>query len=171
MRRWSKKGAVEEILEHMPDILLTVIVMVSVFVLVSLLINRNVEVQDIQDDIFVYRLLYSPSSITFEDNNTGRVYPGVIDAKKVTDDALDKTMAYSYERHITARLDLLSFDEQHVATAYYNKIWYNRLEPLARAQLLGLGGAKLYYHVFPVVYKENGVSKPGLLKIRVIMPN
>lgn len=171
MRRWAKKGAVEEILEHMPDIILTVIVMVSVFILVNMLINRKIEVQNIQDDIFVYRLMYSPGSIAYQDNVTGRAYPGIIDVSRLTNETLDKTMIYSYERQITARLDLLSFEEQHVKTAYYNNIWYNRLEPLARSQLLGLGGAKMYYHVFPVVYRENGVSKPGLLKIRVIMPN
>lgn len=168
----NKKGVGAEYwLEQIPYILLTVAVMGGVFLLVNTFVNLSVDVKPLQREVFFSRIMYAPNSIIYTDNVTGIVYPGVIDFERFTNDTLDSSIKYSYERHIAAKLELYSSRKELVRTAYLNSVWFNRMEPLARNWVKGAGGAKMYRKSIPVVYRINNVNRPGFLKIEMIMPN
>jgi hypothetical protein len=170
--RLGKKGVgAEEWLEQIPYIILTIAVMIGIFLLVNMFVNISVNVKPLQVEVLFNRLMYSPDSIMYQDNITGTVYPGIVDYHCFTNDTLDAAITYSYERHAAARLDLYDQKKNLVKSAYLNGIWYNRLEPLASNWIQGGGGAAMYYKSIPVVYRENGVNKPGYMNIRIIIPN
>jgi hypothetical protein len=171
MRKWNKKGAVEEILEYFPDIILTIIVMTSIFLMVNLFLNQKLEVQNLQKEVFVGRVLYSPDSIMRTDNLTGKVYPGMIELEKFSNKTLEDSIKYSYERQLASKMTLYDVEGGIVKTVYYNSEWYNRFKPLADSNLGGVGGIKKYSKKIPINYidKEKIIS-PGMLDIEVLIP-
>ena len=165
----KKRGAVGGILEHIPKILLTIVVVAGISFLIDYYINITVDIQPVEVEVLFNRLMYSPNSIMYMDNFTGRVYPGIINLDNFTNETLDRAINYSYERHIAAKLELYDFNKQLVSTAYLNGLWYNRLEPLT--QLKGPGGTKLFIKTTPIVYRKNNINFAGFLKVRIIIPN
>jgi hypothetical protein len=169
----NKKGefGTEEWLEQIPYIILTVIVFVGIFLLVNYYVNITVNVKSLQVEVLFNRLMYSPNSIVYTDLATGVLYPGVIDMEKFTDETLDNSIKYSSERHISAKLELYNQNGELKKTAYLNNIWFNRLEPLARAGVGGASSAKIYTKKIPLSYRENEVNTPGFLKVEILLPN
>ena len=173
-RQKGKKGTAEEWLEQIPYIILTAVVMILIFVLVNMLINTGVNVKPVQVEVAFYRILYSPHSIMYTDNITGQIYPGVVDLERFSDSVLDSSIKYSYEKQISARLDLYTVANARWViekTAFLNKAWYERLEPLAGAGILGSASAQKFIKIVPVTYIKNGASHDGMLIIDIVIPN
>lgn len=167
----NKRGGGEEIIEHIPKILLTIAVIAAINFLVGYYTSLTVDAKPVEVEVLFNRIMYSPNSIMYTDNVTGRLYPGVISWDNFTNETLDRAINYSYERHLAAKLDLYDFEKNLVKTAYLNHIWYNRLEPLAISRMSGAGSAKIYPKTTPVVYRMNGIDFSGFLKVSVIIPN
>jgi hypothetical protein len=170
---FNKKGDVgaEEWLEQIPYIILTAVVMIGIFVLVQYYVNLSVNVKPIQREVILNRMMYSANSIMYTDNVTGIVYPGIINLDNFTNQTLDQSITYSYERQLAARLSLYNSEKELIRTAYLNGVWFNRLAPLALSMISGAGSAAIYYRAMPVVYRENGVNQAGFLEIEILIPN
>lgn len=169
----NKKGdvGVSEWLEQIPEIILTAIVMIGIFVLVNYYINLNVNVKPLESEVLFYRMMYSPNAIMYTGQVTGIVYPGIIELDNFTNETLDKAIQYSSERHIAAKLTIFNMKNEVVTSAYLSNIWFNRLEPLAKAPVAGAGSATLYARKIPIVYRQNGVNQAGFLLSEIIVPN
>lgn len=168
----NKKGlGTEEWLGFIPYIVLTLIVMTGIFTLVNIYINITVDTKPLQREILFNRIMYSPDSIIYTDDITGKVYPGVIDWDRFTNETLDNSIKYSYEKHMAAKLELYDLKKDLVKTAYLNNIWYNRLEPLARNRIKGAGSAWIYPRSVPTLYRKNEINRPGYLRVEIIIPN
>ncbi|MBU1199448.1 MAG: hypothetical protein KKF46_07100 [Nanoarchaeota archaeon] len=169
----NKKGGVgaEEILEFIPYIVLTVAVMAGIFLLINLFINITVDPKPLQREVLFNRLIYSPNSIMYMDQVTGRVYPGIIALDNFTNETLDKSITYSYERQIAAKLELYDQKKELVKTAYLNGVWYTRLEPLAQSRIKGEGSADIFTRTIPILYRKNSVNLPGYIKTMILIPN
>jgi len=173
IRKLNKEGDVgaEEWLEQIPYIILTLVVMAGIFVLVNYYINLNVNVKPVENDVLMNRIFYAPNSIMHVDNVTGVVYPGIIELSNFTNEVLDKSIIYFYERHAAAKLSLYNQEKKLIKTAYLNGLWFDRLEPLARNYITGAASAWIYYKSLPIVYMENDVKQAGFLEIEVLIPN
>jgi len=168
----NKRGGVGEILEHFPKILLTIAVMAGIFLLVGYYTSLTINIKPVEVEVLFNRIMYSPNSIMYMDNVTGRVHPGIINLDNFTDETLDRAINYSYERHLAAKLDLYGSDRRKlVSTTYLNKVLYERLEPLAVSGQKGAGSADIKTRANPVIYRKDGVNYPGFLKISIIIPN
>ncbi|HJX06401.1 MAG TPA: hypothetical protein VJ461_06850 [Candidatus Nanoarchaeia archaeon] len=169
----NRKGefGTEEWLEQIPYIVLTIIVFVGIFLLVNYYVNITVNVKSLQVEVLFNRLMYSPNSTIYTDNVTGILYPGIIDLEKFTDETLDNSIKYYYERHAAAKLELFNQKGESVKIAYLNKLWFERLEPLAKAGVGGASSAEIYTKKIPVSYRENRVNLPGFLKVEILLPN
>jgi hypothetical protein len=165
----TKKAAADEWLEQIPHIILTIVVLTIIFVLINMYVNMSIDPDAVQVQTFYNRIYYSPTSIMLSD--AGRVHPGLIEMDQFTNESLDRVAAYTYERQISAKFEILNSESKMVKTAYYNGLWYGRLEPLAKAELTGAGSAKIYYKIAPIVYRLNGVDNLGYLKTSIILPN
>jgi hypothetical protein len=166
----EKRGAVEEWLEQIPYIFLTIAVMVAMVFLINYFINLKIDSAPTQANVFFYRVMYAPNSIMLMDNETGRVRPGVIDLSLFTNQTLDNSIKYSYEKQISAKLELSDRSQNPVATAYYNGLWFNRLSVMAEAGLAGGGSARTFTRTVPVVYVNGGIVLQGFLKMQVVIP-
>jgi hypothetical protein len=168
----NKKGQSEEIAEQIGYLILTLVVMGGVLFLLGYYTGTTIDVAPIQANVFLYRTIYAPNTISLTDPMTGRVYPGIIVDSNFTTSHLEAAINYSYEKQIAAKLEILDYVSKEVmATAYYNQEWYGRLEPLARAGLTGFGAAKYYLKEIPVIYRKGDVDFSAILRIQVIVPN
>jgi hypothetical protein len=169
---WNKRGVgAEEWLEQIPKIILTIIVMAGIFVLVSIFVNIRVDVKPVQREVLFNRLLYQPNSIMYTDQFTGQVYPGIIDLSKFTNETLDNSAKYLYERQISAKLELFDWEKKLVQTAYLNGVWYGRIEPLAGAAIEGASSGKIMSRTVPVSYRDGNTLRRGYLKVQILTAN
>ena len=129
-----------------------------------------VDVSELEADLMKYRLLYSRNSISYTDDVTGRVYPGVIELDDFNQSRIDRSMSFgNYSRMMSMKLELLDLDGDLKKANFYQKDWYRRTKPLVG--LRGPGGAKEYTYFFPVLIKENENKERAILKINLVTPN
>lgn len=79
-------GAVMKI----PDLLFLVIAFSVVLLLIGLHIKTDVETFPVESDITAIRLLYS--ALAYQDPDTGRIFPGIIDLDKFNTAYLEKAI-------------------------------------------------------------------------------
>jgi len=171
--RNKKKGTVDNWIEQIPYILLTGVVLILIYIIIDMLIKTEVDVKPIQAEVGFYRILYSQNSITYQDSFTGTVYPGIIDMQKFNDATLESLMKYNYEKQLCIRLTIMKLQNSKWVPeqeAYFNKVWFNRLEPLASAGIVGLGSAQKFTKIVPVSYLRDGSMMQGYLQADFILP-
>jgi hypothetical protein len=165
----GKKGAAEEVIEQIPYILLTIIVMAGVYLLLSYYSSMTIDPAPVQANVFLYRVLYEPNIISFTDTATGKVFPAIIEDSNFKSEHLDQSIKYSYDKQVMAKFELLDIrTKEPFRTAYYNQVGYERLEPLAHAGLTG--GAKLYTKEMPAIFRREMADSPAILRVTVILP-
>jgi len=148
---------------------LTAVIFSCVFLIRSY-IDSDIDISNTEMQIFTYRVLYSPNSIMYTEDNTGRVYPGIVDydnflnGENLTMKAIDYTEEKSY---LGAKFWLKNKDK----TFYYYKNNYDMYKPL-----VGVGGATdlggvdyLKRDIFVLVY-EDGKYVEDRLIIEVVTP-
>ena len=172
-RKYNSKAEIgaEEWLERIPEIILTVVVLAGILILISYFVNISVNIKPLQPELLLNRMLYSPAGITYQDNETGIVYPGIIDYEKFANETLDGMMKYSYDRMLSAKLELYNSKKELQKTAFFNGVWYNRIEPLASNKIGGAESGVITEIYMPIVYRKNIVDFPGYLKIDVLVSN
>lgn len=167
----NRRGQAEQMIENIPYLILTVLVMVGLYFLLSYYSSTTINVEKIQVSTFLYRELYQPNGLSYTDNLTGKVYPGLIDAKDFTNEHLDASMHFNYDKQIMAKFEI--YDQKYnqlQATAYYNGVWYSRMEPLALSFLPGIGGANYYSKTVPIIFRRGVQSIPAMMEVTVIVP-
>ena len=65
-----------------PRILFLVVVMFTVMILIRSYVATTIDTSELEANIFISRILYSPNSISYFDSDIGRTYQGVIDINK-----------------------------------------------------------------------------------------
>lgn len=153
-----------------PRILFLVVAFLAVFFLVRKFQLDLVDVSDLEADLMKYRLIYSRNSISYTDEITGRVYPGIITLDDFEQARIDRSMSFgNYSRMMAMKLELLSLDGSPIKTTFYQKDWYLRTKPLVG--LKGPGGAKEHIYFFPVLIKDGEEKENAVLKISIVTPN
>jgi hypothetical protein len=174
MKEMYKKGQANHLFHNAIRIGFMVFALLAFFILLNFYVNSKVEVQFLQSEALLNRILYS-DAIMYSDTDTSRVYPGIIDMAKFNDANLDSSISYGdYKRHAAAKLKLLSKipDAQGSlwkADAYLNKQHYDNMKPLLGKG--GKGAAQMYITHIPVTYLENGKYDYGTLVVEIIIPN
>jgi hypothetical protein len=162
----NKKGQIKYILLFIPRVVFMVIVFVTVGMLIGKFINSGLESETLEEKTALYRLLYSSDAMSYVDE-TGRSYPFIIDRDKFTTENLEDSLSYSYEKYISMQFTLEG--EDFSQRAYVNELWFERLFPLADANIIGLGGASMVEEEYPVLYyDENNNLKSATLKAVVV---
>lgn len=161
----------EEILEQIPYIVLTAMVIVGIYFIVDYYVNLSVNVRSLEFEVLTSRILYSPNSVMYTDNFSGTVFPGIIELANFTDQTLDNAIQYTGDRHIPAKLEIYDADRRLVKAAYVDKLTYQHLEPLAASKIQGASSGELYVRTLPVVFRINNINQPGFLRIQAIIPN
>lgn len=168
-----KKGLMSfNFITVMMRLLFTIGVVFSVVILTNLMINTRLDVNDIQAEVLVNGLIYSPGGIGYLDPISGRVYPEIVDLEQVNSEQLDREFYYPNNNLITAKID---FYKQGIQTpqktVYFNEEWYQNWEPLLIYQNVpGLGGVTEYNKELPIILQIDGERRLGYVNFQIIQP-
>ena len=123
----SKKGEVMgEVVMWLARIIFAFVVIGIIVFLVNGSIEKNLDLGDLRFYSVAERVLYSGNCFALE--NSGRIYPGIIDLKRFTQESLDKCML-PLDRPIGSRVTMQYGDKEIVL--FFNKEYYDDLVPLA----------------------------------------
>ena len=168
-----------EILMWVPRILFLVVVMFTVMILIRSYVATTIDTSELEANIFISRILYSPNSISYFDSDIGRTYQGVIDINKFKSQTADKFLERSVyygdnNKEIGAKFLLrdLSSNENNEVTIYYNEDFFREQEKIAGSGFTeGPGGAKLYVKNYNIIVQKGSVLTNGVLTMSIVIPN
>ncbi len=168
----NKKGQTisYEMLMWIPRFVYLVIVILATSGLILGFVVTKVDVSEVESHILLHRLQFSPQGITHYDTETGRVYPGIVEKSKLTDNYLASVLG-AKDDEMAARLVLSDFSDNKLAEAYLNKKTYANWQPIAavvgQSKDISGTGKKVPHPESRYVYSET----PALLETVVITPN
>lgn len=174
----NKKGTTTfEILMWIPRLMFLVVVMFTVMYLIRTYVTTTIDISELQANVFVNRVLYSPTSISYFDSDIGRLYPGIIEFDKfesqITEKSLEKSIYYGEDnKEAGAKFILKDLNENKELTAFYNEDFFKEQKKLVDAGYTkGPGGARGYDKKYDVLIFKNKALYRGLLTIEVAIPN
>lgn len=142
-------------------------VMLTILAIVSSILILNINVQDIESEVFINRVVYSENINYVDENNC--LHSGMIDMNKFYSINLKKEFVYPVERVMAAKITLYKPDKDNGEDIYYNKDQYLEWEPLVG--IPGKGGVSFLQRNVSVLIKEKDELKNGFLEFNVIIPN
>lgn len=166
-----------EILMWIPRIIFLVVIMFVIMILIRSYITTTTDVSELEANLFVNRLLYSPTGISYFDSSINRAYPGIIDIDKFkmqsTEKFLEKSVYYGGKnREIGAKLSLKDLSENQENIIFYNEDFFKEQKKLVDAGFtLGPGGARGYTKNYDVLIFKNNALNKGTLMIEIVVPN
>jgi len=87
MNKKSQFDTTKELLLWIPRIILIVIVVGTVFYIVTIPIRKNFEINELHQNILRQRFVYSENCMAYKEN---KIYPGIVDIKKFEKENLEK---------------------------------------------------------------------------------
>lgn len=164
-----------DMMEWLPRIAVIVILIFIVHGLVSIGIKNEVDIFDAESEMIIQRLMYSRDSFTYHDADIDRLYPGMLELDKFTEQTLYSMFnPAGDDGHLALRLTLAiwtkSGQQSDVKQIYLNKENFDKW--IVLTGFLGRGGKKLRTETFQVTaLGQNNQKFIGDLKIEVVMPN
>ena len=152
-----------------PRFVLLILIILAVVFLVRFFVISRIDTFETESTIIIDRILYSPTGIIYYDREINRPHPGIINVTKLKTEVLENSLLMPNNQYFAVRLTLKDMEDNLVMEAYANKIWYERWLP--RVDYPGAGGTRMKNKEVYVLYKEKGLTKPGILKISVIIPS
>ncbi len=158
------------ILLIIPRMIFLIIVMFSIYFLIRAYVVSKLDVQDVQVDVFINKVLYSPNGISYYDRDLKRSIPGLINPSSITDDNLNKLADYDDSSFISAKIQLIDNDSKEITSALYNGETYSRWLPVATTGVPGPGGYKQTIKSVYVNFLDQNKIREGTLKFDVLIP-
>lgn len=130
----------------------------------------QINVSELEDEIFLMRTLYSPTAISYLEPETNRLYPGIIDLDNFNSERLNKSMYLAKgDIPFASNLKLISINNEKLAEAYYNPIGYKHW--VSYVEYPGPGRTEITTKKrFYVLVEDNGEIKPAVLEFIIIKP-
>ena len=154
-----KKGAfilTTETMMWIPRFILIVIVVLSVFFIVSMKVSKEFDIKEIETKLLTLRYLNSENCLAYKDT---KVNPGIIDINKFNDENLDECLI---RENFGAKLELKEGDKT-IKTVFNGKDFFIDNNALCFSDKYYCTNKIVY-----VLYYDNGM-KNGLLNINTAM--
>lgn len=164
----NKRGVVFEEILWIPNIIFLMVVIIVLLMFINTFANVNLDTSEIEPEIFVNRLLYSNNALNYCDEI--RCYPGIIDYKLVSNQALlQKRLNGSFHSSLESKLlafhaTLYDDGGKKLQDFYFNKVWYDRWKPLTFSDKYSDTERGAY-----ILYSKDGKFEKGVLKIDLVM--
>ena len=160
-----------------PKFLYLTIAFLSVVFLVRMLVINHIDASGAEAKILTNRIYFSPNIISYYDPDIERAYPGIVDIEKYTKlqsleiNSLDaKSMAYSDNKLIAAKITLKNMETNAEYVIFYNKENYDYWEPRILSTVIGgSGSVKSINEQRYVLIKIGNQLQKGILKMQVIV--
>ena len=151
----------QDALYYLFKVLSVVVVFIAFSALISNAIKKEVGTHQTEADIYAYRFLYSPYALSYHDLDIDRVYPGMIDLKRLMsyddiDSHLQDMLQFRQEDkgHIAARFMLYDDNKDELAVFYFNEDRFRVLHPLS-IRGTGPGTSNRFEYAYYVQIKDN----------------
>jgi hypothetical protein len=155
-------------------VLLLVAFTMVVFVMHFMSIDLNIF--NVQGEVFVQGLLQSKNGISYNDN--GVVHPGIIDynifkQKPGLQQQLSNAFYFQGQKPISAKIELMSGNAAYRALEpiYYNEEHFDAWYALGKTLFRGPGSSQVMEKYYPVIVKDGNTYDKAVLKITVAIPN
>ncbi len=148
-----------------------IIVIVSVVTLVRLCITTQSNTEELEANLLVNHFLYSPDSIVYYDEFSGRPMLGIVDTGRLNDMTLDSAFSFGDKNTmLAAKIEIYDFDSKPVKfVAYYNKPYYDGWFPLTGES--GAGAVSEYpFSIYTLYSTPDGKINKGIMNITVLIP-
>ena len=155
-----KKGAfilTTETMMWIPRFILLVLVVLSVFFVVSMKVSKDFDIKEIETKLLTLRYLNSENCLAYKDT---KVNPGIIDLSKFNDENLDKCLI---RENLGTKLILMDINNNIIKEVYNGKEFFIENEPLCFSDKYYCT-SKLVY----VLYYDKKLEN-GLLNITSVM--
>jgi len=165
----NKKAQAFSMVWWIPRIIFLVIVLSSVIFLTTMYINTEKETWKTESELFIHRLIYSPNGISYYDPLTNRVYPGIIDLKKIKNtEIINRSLFYGKDnKHIGANISVYDKNDNLLAQGIYNEKVSKRIQEKG---FLGVGGIDSKQKKYYILIKNKENYIPANMKITVVVP-
>jgi hypothetical protein len=172
VRNVDKRAQAFSLVQALPRLIFLTIVFFSMVFVVRSYVIDSLNVQQVQAEVFMNRILYAPHGILYFDEPLNTTIPGVIDKKRMTNERLDALFNYSSRSFIAAKIELVdAAGTKIIATAVYNNQTYFRWLPIAQTGIAGPGGIKRFERIIFVTYiDEQSMQRSGTLRMEVLLP-
>lgn len=144
-----------ETMMWIPRFILLVLVVLSVFFVVSMKVSKDFDIKEIETKLLTSRYLNSENCLAYKNE---RVNAGIIDLSKFNDENLDKCLI---RENFGVKLELK--DNDVIKTAYNGKDFFIDNQPLCFSDKYYCSSKVVY-----VLYYDNGL-KNCLLNIETVM--
>ncbi|PIU30363.1 hypothetical protein COT07_01035 [Candidatus Woesearchaeota archaeon CG07_land_8_20_14_0_80_44_23] len=128
--------------------------------------RQRTETAEAEAKIYAERMVFARECFAYYSLETGRTYPGIIDASNFTTERLEGCMNFSNPERAAAAAEL-AFGTNN-REAFYNKekfeVWKNL------AGIPGSGSYEKYQMVVPVSVFDAGKQQGGIINITVVVP-
>ncbi|MBD3203997.1 hypothetical protein GF327_06865 [Candidatus Woesearchaeota archaeon] len=143
------------------------VIIVLIFYLMILNMHNSTELSghNIENIILIKRLLYSPGLLAYQDTQTGRVYPGIIDIEKF-DTKIIESVLLNKNNRIAANLEL-----KNIKTGEIKRIYINEERASAWDDYITFDEFDSSFQKRHVRISQNNQFYPGTLKIKVYVRN
>ena len=171
----SRRGQAE-LIEWFPRVVLLAVAVIVIVVLVSYYSNRDASSADTERAARLYRLYYDGNIFTYTDQQTKRVYPGVVDLQYFTDQRLAGIFvgrsALSGESRVASCLTL-TWDDGSAPerTVCDDKATFGHYLPLAQLGAVGAQSATMDNVTLPVAIRDGATLSAGRLNIVIVRSN
>lgn len=170
MRRMNRKGDELDFMMLVVMAVLLAIMGMVVMAFTNSYIKKETDTRDAEARIIAERFIYSPGCIAYYDADIGKAYTGAVDASRLNSAVLDLCMSIDSNQMAAAKISLTDARGIAIGEAFYNRMWYERWEPLAGKK--GSGGAgQVVEQRYVLVYDKGKFVTSGMLVVKVLVPN
>jgi len=161
-----RKGQAE-MLEWFPRLILLLVAVVVIATLVIVFTNRTTDSPELGRAAYAYHIYYS-HLIMLQDEQTGRVYPGIVDTKKMESVVFDEVFVQS---NIGATITMTPIDGCPLQSI--KKIHNSNIVDASgfSTSVNGIGASTREQFTFPITITSDATSCAGTLVIDVIRKN
>ncbi|MBN2368474.1 hypothetical protein JXC34_05640 [Candidatus Woesearchaeota archaeon] len=166
-RRLGKKGDAYEILWHIVVRLPYIAILFIIFMYINVnMTSTAMDSQRVNSNIISSRIIISPGALAYQDPDTGRVYPGIIDKEKFTQETIDAAFKVIDNTRIAARIELESISGEDLGSIYINENWYDRWTPYTAFERFD---RDVFRKIVQIKTEKDII--PGVIKIHVVSPD
>ncbi|MBI2664773.1 hypothetical protein HYX10_05545 [Candidatus Woesearchaeota archaeon] len=119
-----------EMLMWIPRIVYLILIIIATTGIIYAYIATNVSVGAVESHILLHRLQHSPEGIAEFDAETKRVYPGFVDAAKLSESNL-KAALNAENREFAARFVISDLNDENKEVVYFDRQAYGVWAPVA----------------------------------------
>lgn len=159
----QKKAVMAEVVYWLVRITCLIFIIGVLVSLKAATVTKLTKTNNLEYNILINRLIYSPAALAYFDPDIKRAYPGEVDFQKFDEEYLNNALKNAY-KVIALRLYLVSIGSNSISKEiYYDRESYDMMKPLV--------GYERFFSINETRYvliKKDNERIPGLLNVELI---